>query len=62
MNFKKSPFSILNKEKREIEYIKGVYKKRVQAEIDSYKDIEEEEEKRDTIKSQDILILDKITI
>ena len=62
MNFKKSPFSILNKENREIEYIKGVYKKRVQAEIDSYKDIEQEEEKRDTIKSQDILILDKITI
>ena len=62
MNLKTSPFSILNKERREIEYIKSVYKRRVQAEIDSYKDIEEEEEKRDTIKSQDVLIFDKISI
>ena len=61
MNLKTSPFSILNKERRELEYIKGVYKRRVQAEIDSYKD-EDEEEKRDTIKSQDVLILDKIAI
>ena len=61
MNLKTSPFSILNKERREIEYIKGVYKRRVQAEIDSYKDIEEEEEKRDTIKPQDVLIFDKIS-
>ena len=28
MNLKRSPFSILNKERREIEYIKGVYKKK----------------------------------
>tara|TARA_Y100000991_G_C21791648_1_gene271581 strand:- start:178 stop:366 length:189 start_codon:yes stop_codon:yes gene_type:complete len=62
MNLKTSPFSILNKERREIEYIKSVYKRRVQAEIDSYKDIEEEEEKRDTIKSQDVLIFDEISI
>ena len=61
MNLKTSPFSILNKERREIEYIKSVYKRRVQAEIDSYKDIEEEEEKRDTIKPQDVLIFDKIS-
>ena len=26
MNLKRSPFSILNKERREIDYIKGVYK------------------------------------
>ena len=61
MNLKTSPFSILNKERREMEYIKAVYRKRVQAEIESYKDLEEEE-KRDTIKSQDVLILDKISI
>ena len=61
MNLKTSPFSILNKERREMEYIKAVYRRRVQAEIESYKDLEEEE-KRDTIKSQDILILDKISI
>ena len=60
MNLKTSPFSILNKERREMEYIKGVYKRRVQAEIESYKDLEEE--KKDTIKSQDVLFLDKITI
>ena len=62
MKLKTSPFSILNNERKELEYIKGVYKRRVQAEIDSYKDIEEEEEKRDTIKSQDVLIFDEISI
>ena len=61
MNFKRSPFSILDKEKREIDYIKGVYKKKIQAEIESYKD-SEDEDKRDTIQSQDILMLDKISI
>ena len=59
MNLKTSPFSILNKERRELEYIKGVYKKRVQAEIDSYKD-PDEEDKRDTIQAQDVLMLDTI--
>ena len=62
MNLKTSPFSILNKERREIDYIKSVYRRRVQAEIESYKDDDEEEQKRDTIKSQDVLILDKISI
>ena len=61
MNLKTSPFSILNKERREMEYIKAVYIRRVQAEIESY-NAEDEEEKRDTIKSQDVLILDKISI
>ena len=60
MKLKTSPFSILNKERREMEYIKAVYRKRVQTEIDSYKD--EEKDERDTIKSQDVLILDKISI
>ena len=62
MNLKTSPFSILNKERREMEYIKAVYRRRVQAEIESYKDEDEEEQKRDTIKSQDVLILDRISI
>ena len=61
MNLKTSPFSILNKDRREIEYIKGVYKRRVQAEIDSYKDYEDED-KTDTIQVQDILMLDRNSI
>ena len=61
MNLKTSPFSILNKERRELEYIKGVYKRRVQAEIDSYKD-SEEENKTDTIQVQDVLMIDRISI
>jgi len=61
MNLKRSPFSILDKDKREMDYIKGIYKKKIQSEIESYKDTEEEE-KRDTIKAQDILMVDKISI
>ena len=61
MNLKRSPFSILNKERREVDYIKGVYKKKIQSEIESYKD-SEDEDKRDTIQTQDVLMLDKISI
>ena len=61
MNLKRSPFSILNKDRREIEYIKGVYKKKIQAEIESYKD-SDDEDKRDTIQAQDVLMLDRISI
>ena len=61
MNLKRSPFSILNKERREIDYIKGVYKRKIQAEIESYKDSENDEEK-DTIQAQEILMLDRISI
>ena len=61
MNLKRSPFSILDKEIREIDYIKGVYKKKIQSEIESYKD-SEDEDKRDTIQAQDVLMLDKISI
>jgi len=61
MNLKRSPFSILNKERREIDYIKGVYKKKIQAEIESYID-PEDEDKRDTIKAQDVFFLDRISI
>ena len=61
MNFKRSPFSILDKERREIDYIKGVYKKKIQSEIESSKDTEDEN-KRDTIQVQDVLMLDRISI
>ena len=61
MNLKRSPFSILDKDKREMDYIKGVYKRKIQAEIESYKDLEDED-KSDTIQAQDVLMLDKISI
>jgi len=61
MNFKRLPFSILDKERREIDYIKGIYKKKIQAEIESYKD-SEDEDKSDTIQAQDVLMLDRISI
>jgi predicted TPR repeat methyltransferase len=61
MNIKRSPFSILDKDKREMDYIKGIYKKKIQSEIESYKD-QEDEDKRDTIQAQDVLMLDKISI
>ena len=61
MNLKRSPFSILGKEKKEIDYIKGVYKRKIQSEIESYKD-SEDEDKRDTIQAQDVLMLDRIRI
>ena len=61
MNLKRSPFSILDKEKREMDYIKVVYKRKIQAEIESYKDAEDEE-KRDMIQVQDVLMLDSISI
>ena len=61
MNLKRSPFSILDKDRREMDYIKGVYKKKIQSEIESYKYIEEED-KVDTIQVQDVLMLDRISI
>ena len=61
MNFKRSPFSIQDKDKREIDFIKGVYEKKIQSEIESYKD-KEDEDKRDTIQVQNVLILDRISI
>ena len=61
MNLKTSPFSILNKERKEIDYIKRVYKRRVQAEIESYKD-PDDEDKRDTIQAKDVLMFENIYI
>ena len=61
MIFKRSPFSILDKERREIDYFKRVDTKKIQAEIKSNKG-PEDEDKRDTIQAQDILMLDRISI
>ena len=61
MNLKRSPFSILDKDKREMDFIKCIYKKKIQSEIESYKD-NEDEHKRDTIQAQDVLMLNRISI
>ena len=61
MNFKKSLFSSLYQEKREMDYIKGVYKRRIQSEIESYKD-SENNDKRDTLQAQHILLIESISI
>lgn len=59
MILKNSQFSILNKERKEVEYVKNVYKKRVQSEADSFLN---QEEQPDTIVAQDILYVDRISI
>ena len=56
---KNSKFSILNKERKELQYAKNVYKKRIQSEADSFLN---QEEKPDTIVAQDILYIDRISI
>ena len=61
MKIKRFPFSILYKDKSEMDYIKVFYKKKIQNKIESYKD-PEDEDKRDTIHAQDVLMLDKISI
>jgi len=61
MNLKRSPFSILDKDKREMDYIKDIYKKKIQSEIESYKDLEDED-RRDKIEVQDVLMLNRISI
>ena len=59
MNLKISQFPILNNERKEVEYFKNVYKKRIQSEADSFLN---QEEKPDTIVAQDILYIDRISI
>ena len=61
MNLKRSPFSILDEDRREIDYIKEIYKKKIQSEIESYKYPDDKDE-RDTIQAQDVLMFDKISI
>jgi len=55
---KNSKFSILNKERKELQYAKNVYKKRIQSEADSFLN---QEKKPDTIVAQDILYIDRIS-
>ena len=59
VNLNISQFSILNKERKEVEYLKDVYKKRIQSEADSFFN---QEEQPDTIFTQDILYVDRISI
>ena len=44
-----------------MDHLKRVYQRRVQAEIESYK-VPEDEDNRDTIQAQDVLMLDRISI
>ena len=60
MNLKRSPFSILDKDKREMDYIKGVYKRKIQAEIESYKDPEEEDNSEIEERSEEELLEEEI--
>ena len=59
MNLKISKLPILNKEKKEVEYVKDFYKRRIQSEADSFFN---QEEQPDTIFTQDILYVDRISI
>ena len=59
MNLKISQFPILNKERKEVEYVKDFYKRRTQSEADSFFN---QEEQPDTIFAQDILYVDRISI
>ncbi len=42
MNLKISQFPILNKERKEVEYVKDVYKRRIQGEANSFFNQEEQ--------------------
>ena len=59
MNLKISQFPILDKDRKEVEYVKDVYKKRLQSEADSFFN---QEKQPDTIFAQDILYVDRISI
>ena len=59
MDLKISQLQILNKERKQIEYAKDAYKKRIQSEADSFFN---QEEQPDTIFVQDILYVDRISI
>ena len=59
MNLKISQFPIINKDRKEVEYVKDIYKRRIQSEADSFLN---QEEQPDTIFTQDILFVDRISI
>ena len=54
-----SKFPILNKKRKEVEYVKDIYKRRIQIEADSFFN---QEEQPDTIFAEDILYVDRISI
>ena len=59
MNLRILQIPVLNKERKEVEYFKDVYKDRIQSEADSFFN---QEEQPDTIFAQDILYVDRISI
>ena len=66
MNLKRSSFSIFKIERRKVNFIKGFYKRRVQSEKssiwdESFKDTEDED-KKDRIQLQVVLMLNMISI
>ena len=61
MNLEKTPYSILNKQRGQFDYSKGIYKKKFQVDNETYK-YQEAEDKRDTIHAQDVLMLERISI
>ena len=58
VTLKNSQFSNKNKERKDIKYVKDVYKKRIQSEVDTLLNLEVQP---DTIVAQDILYLDRIS-
>ena len=59
MNLKIFKFPILDKERKEVQYVKDVYKRIIQSEADSFFS---QEEQPDTIFAKDILYVDRISI
>ena len=59
MNLRISQIPILNKERKEVEYVKDVYEDRIQSEAESFFN---QEEQPYTIFAQDILYVDRISI
>ena len=59
MNLTIAQFPILKKERKEVEYVKDVYKRIIQSEAYSFFN---KEEQLDTIFTRDILFVDRISI
>ena len=59
MNLKISQFPFLYKERKEVGYVKDVYKRSIQSEADPFFN---QEEQPDTIFAKDILLVDRISI
>ena len=59
MNLTIAQFPILKKERKEVEYVKDVYKRIIQSEADPFFN---QEEQPDTIFAKDILLVDRISI